>query len=111
MNIDSLTIGELKQLIALLGDSVQKQSHSLKEGSKVLIRSVTHYYTGQIEAVTDTDIVLTKAAWIASTKRWTDTLKTGELDEVEPFPSSVTVMRAAMVDVSPWDHELPTEQK
>ena len=61
------------------------KNHSFDVGKSYLIRSVTMYYTGRLASVTDTDLVLEDAAWIADTGRFATALKTGELNEVEPF--------------------------
>jgi len=69
MEIDKLTIGELKGLI----NFIPKQngiSTSFMVGEKYFIRSVTHYYTGRLKTITDTDLVLEDAAWIADTVRF-----------------------------------------
>lgn len=114
MNIDELTLGQIKQLKAMLGGScAPTQSHSIKVGTKVIIRTVTMTYTGLVEAITDSDIVLSTAAWIADSRRWHDALRDGFEDsaEIEPYPDGCIVSRGAVVDVSPWVHELPTEQQ
>ena len=111
MNVDELTIKEARELAAMFGQNRGSKSHSLSAGEKVFIRTVTHYYTGRIKVVTDSDIVLDDAAWIADTGRFSDALKSGKLNEVEPFPHSTTVSRGSIIDVSPWEHDLPREQK
>jgi len=80
-------------------------------GTDVLIRTVTMIYTGHVEAIDAHTIVLTDAAWIADTGRFADALKTGGLSEVEPYPEGVYVARAAVVDITPWQHDLPRVQK
>lgn len=80
---------------------------SIKVGESYLIRTVTFYYTGQVEKVTDSDIVLNNAAWIVSTGRFGEALLTGKLDGVEPYPSKVIVSRGAIVDATLWTHPLP----
>ena len=82
-------------------------------GNAVLIRTVTHYYTGKIEVVSKHELVLSSAAWIADTGRFATALATGKLNEVEPYPANaiVAINRAAIIDVSPWQHALPTTQK
>ena len=78
----------------------------------VLIRTVTHYLTGRVVDVTSQEIVLEDAAWIASTGRFEQALRTGELDEVEPFPSGrVIVGRGAIIDCAAWSHDLPLAVK
>ena len=110
MNIDQLTIGEAKELAGLFGQK-QGTSHSIPVGKNVFIRTVTMHFTGHVETVTDSDIVLSKAAWIADSGRFSDALKTGTLSEVEPYPETVTVARGGIIDISPWNHELPREKK
>jgi hypothetical protein len=40
-------------------------------------------------------------------------MKTGDLNEVEPYPDDVKVRvnRAGIIDVSTWRHKLPREQR
>ena len=89
----------------------ETKNHSLKIGMQYFIRGVTHYYTGRLGAVTETDLVLEDAAWIADTGRFTDALKSGVFNEIEPFSKPVIVARAAIVDYTEWPHTLPREQK
>jgi len=86
----------------------QKMESPVKVGEKVLIRCVTHYYTGKVEIVTDEEIILSNAAWIADMGRFSEALKNGTLSEVEPYPDGlISINRGAVVDVAPWNHELP----
>ena len=78
-----------------------------KVGDAVIIRTVTHYYTGRIEVLDKDWIVLSSAAWIADTGRWAQALASGKLSEVEPYPNGVSVARGAIVDCSTWCHDLP----
>lgn len=124
-NIDELTIGEAKRRIAeadelrkLLGLSVPAgapmssgQSHSFKIGDAIFVRTVTHHYTGRLVAVTDADILLDDAAWIADDGRFSEALKTGTLNEIEPYPGRCCVSRGAIVDWCSWDHALPRTVK
>lgn len=79
-------------------------------GTNVLIRTVTMFHVGKVAKVTDKFIVLEQASWIGDTGRWGDALKNGTLSEVEPFPKPVAVAIDAIVDVTEWDHALPTAQ-
>ena len=114
MNIDELTIGELKEIAKLagnLGGSCSAgKNHSLPVGEDVFIRTVTTYYTGHIDAVTETDIVLSTAAWIPVTGRFSVAMAEGELEEVEPYPEGevVTISRGGLIDCCRWKHGLPT---
>jgi len=83
----------------------------LKVGQSVIVRTVTHHYTGRIVSVDERWLNLAEAAWIADSGRWAHALKTGELSEVEPFPDQVLVALGSDVDVSPWNHPLPRDVK
>ena len=84
-------------------------SHSFEIGMKYVIRTVTMIYTGRLLAMTDTDLLLDDAAWIADTGRWHEALTTGRFSEVEPYPSTVIVSRGAIVDATRWAHPLPRD--
>ena len=101
---------ELKELLEIVAGRMFC-SHSFEIGKAYLIRTVTLHYTGRVRTVTDSDVVLDDAAWIADTGRFSDSLQSGELSEIEPYPKSVAVCRNAIVDFCEWNHSLPREQK
>ena len=82
-------------------------------GNNVYIRTVTYHYTGRIVQLSDAEIVLDDAAWIADSGRFTQAMAHGTLSEVEPYPGGVhvSISRGADVDVSSWLHDLPRAQK
>jgi len=108
---------ELKDVVMLVrelqGESLLREgmSHSFEIGKCYLIRTVTMYYTGRVKAITDTDIVLSDTAWIADTGRFSDALRTGDFNEVEPFVNDVIISRGCITDATLWDHDLPRAQK
>ena len=110
MNIDSMTIGELKQIQTLIGQG-KTESNPWKIGQAYLIRTVTHYYTGKLIEIHSQELVLDTAAWIADTGRYFDALKKGTLNEVEPIIGPVVISRGAIIDAAQWQFELPTVQK
>lgn len=110
MDIGELTINQAGELARLFAVSPAK-AHSFEIGKMYLIRTVTMYYVGRIKAVTDSDLVLEDAAWVADTGRFYDALKTGEVSEVEPFLDEVIVNRGALVDATPWEKESLRKQK
>jgi len=77
------------------------------------IRTVTHYLTGMLVEVTDKEIVLKNAAWIADTGRYANAMSEGKFSEVEPYPDDqlVLVNRDSIIDATQWTHKLPREQK
>lgn len=77
-------------------------------GKSVIVRTVTLYYTGRVESLTNRWLVLEDCAWIADTGQWTAALKDGELDQVSPYPDGgVWINVGAVVDISEWNHKLP----
>lgn len=112
MNLDSLTIGEAKQLAAMFGGKSERDDGAWTVGEKYLIRTVTMIQVGELVSVHSQELVLSHASWVADTGRFYDALKTGELSEIEPFTGSrIVIGRGAIVDAVVWDHPLPTEQK
>ena len=113
MDIDSMTLGELKQIAAvaqgLLG-GVSQCAHvsDPPAGEAVFIRTVTHHYTGRVVSCDARWMVLEDAAWVADDGRFANALESGVLQEVEPYPDgAVRIGMGAILDVSSWDHELP----
>lgn len=79
---------------------------------KVIIRTVTHYYVGEVVpdhvGLIPGSIALRQCSWVPNTGRWSEALDSGTLKEVEPYPSEaiVEINVGAIVDLAPWDHEL-----
>ena len=113
MNTDELTLGQIKEIKSLLGS--QTENHPFEVGKPYMLRTVTHIDVGRIKAVYPTEIVLTEAAWVADTGRFSEQWdKTGDnaFDEVEMFPRDrdVIVGRGALIDATQLK-ELPTKTK
>jgi len=98
MDIDSITLGQAKAIAAMLGINTPDQT-AFEIGATYLIRTVTMIDTGVVQSVTNQEIVLTDAAWIADTGRFSENLKSAEFFEVEPFPDGeVIIGRGAIID-------------
>ncbi len=83
-----------------------------KIGKNYLIRTVTMIDIGRLVAVTEHEIVLEDAAWIADTGRFADALVKGSFGEIEPFPSGeVIVGRGSIIDAVVVEFDLPRKQK
>lgn len=80
-------------------------------GEKVFIRTVTHYLTGKIKAITGKFLTLSDAAWIADTGRFMQAIEQGTLNEVEPVTCDVRVNSDCIIDVYQWLSDLPRTQK
>ena len=110
MDINELTIGDVKKLNALIGNKTDDGPY--QTGTQYFIRTVTHYFTGRCVAVYPGEIVLEDVAWIADTGRYSVALKTGDFSEVEPYPDTqVIINRGAVVDASVFPHTLPSKVK
>ena len=110
MDLDSLTLGQVKQLKNLFGDESALE-HPYKIGQKYAIRTVTMIYVGKLKSVFHNELLLTDCAWVADTGRFYNFLKDGTLNEVEPMPGEVVVGRGAIVDAAVWIHDLLKVQK
>ncbi len=111
ININDLTLGQLKELTGLLGSSSKSEDHPYDIGKLYFIRTVTMHLIGKLEWVGDKELKLSQASWIADSGRFHDAIKTGKLNEVEPFINPVIVGRGAIVDITEWTHNIPMEQK
>jgi hypothetical protein len=97
MNIDDLTLGQIKTLAATFSTPVDNSAWDI--GENYLIRTVTMIDTGRLVAITAQELVLENAAWIADTGRFADAVEKAEFGEVEPFPAGrVIVGRGSIVD-------------
>lgn len=81
-------------------------------GKNVAVRGVTMIYTGRLVEVTAADLVLTDAAWIAETGRWTAFVARSDVKEVEPYPDDqrVWIPRGTVCDVTELLGDLPRKQ-
>lgn len=114
MNIDDMTLGQLKEVKSLLAGSAINNEDDMQPfeiGKAYLIRTVTHISIGLVEKVGDKELVLSSASWIADTGRFHQCLSEGTLDEIEPYVNDVILGRGAIVDATLWHHEVPRKQK
>jgi hypothetical protein len=55
------------------------------KGQNYFIRCVTNYFVGELVDISDSEIILAKASWVADTGRFYDAMAKGSLNEVEPY--------------------------
>jgi len=79
-------------------------------GRSLLIRTVTYFMLGRVDAIVDGFMVLSTASWVADTGRFMQAIQNGTLNEVEPVGIAY-VQIASIVDMFPWVHSLHTAQK
>lgn len=113
MNIDELTLGQIKEIKLLLEDSKTADTHGYPVGKNVIVRTVTMIYTGKLIAVTATDLILKECSWIPETERYADFVSNGAIKECEPYPDELMVFinRAALSDMCELKSSLPRSQK
>ena len=114
MNIDELTLGQIKQIQSLCGSSKASDKSVYDDliGNAIFVRTVTMHDTGVLMRVTEKELVLTDCAWIADSGRFHKALAKGELNEVEPYPDGeVIINRDSLLDICAWDFALPRVAK
>ena len=68
---------------------------------KILVRTVTHHYTGHVTEVSGLSMTLDSAAWIPDEGRFHKFLiDPSNGDEVEPYNCPVTISLYAILDVT-----------
>ena len=80
-------------------------------GKNYLIRTVTMIQIGRLVGITEKELILDNACWVADTGRFNAALETGKLNELEMFVKPVIVNRGAIVDATEWICELPKNTK
>ena len=116
-DLNKLSFTELQKAVKSLAkqkdQATTKKVGVWKVGQCYFIRTVTMALLGRLIQVTDRELVLEEASWIADTGRFADFLQgkfKNEL-EVEPFPDKVIVGRGSIVDACAWQNKLLREQK
>lgn len=117
INTDSVFIGGVEYTPKSSQQTLQKVielngEESLWEiGKNYLIRTVTMIQLGKLKRVTDKELLLSDACWVADTGRFSEALEKGTLKEVEMFQRDVIVNRGAIVDATEWLTDLPKTTK
>jgi len=117
MDINELTLGQIKELTAVLniGVASDKKKHDFEVGKAYFIRTVTHHYLGKVVEICDQCIVVKACVWVADSGRFREFL-TGEWSaqsEREPFPrdKKVQLFIGSFIDGMEWDKEIPESEK
>jgi len=110
-DLNKMTLNELK--IELESVERKKESVTTKKvgvwevGKNYVLRTVTMIDVGKLVEVTENELVLESASWIADTGRWNEFLSKGTYSESEPFPDGkVIVGRHAIIDAVLWMHPI-----
>jgi len=111
LNIDSLTVGEIKEISKMIGGGTSCKKRITKDGDKIFIRTLTYHYTGRVVCETDDVIILKDGAWIADSGRFMDAISNGTLKEIEPIEACLKILKQNISDIIEWKHDLPKNQK
>jgi hypothetical protein len=79
----------------------------LAAGKAVMIRTVTMAHVGRVVSIDAEFILLEDGGWIAETGRFSQMLNEGQISEFERAPGQFLVAKGGLIDVWPWDHDLP----
>ena len=98
-----LTIDDLRQLITVPKEPRKEPEGPWQIGKWYLIRTVTMIDCGRLASVSDKELVLEDATWIADTGRFSDCLQDpGTINEAEPYKNDCIVGRGAIIDATEW---------
>ena len=113
MNIEELTLKQIREIQSLACGVIAEPQSQYPVGKNVIVRTVTMIYTGRLEKVTATDLVLVDCSWIPETERFMQFVANGEVRECEPYPSDLCVFinRGALLDLCELKSSLPRQQK
>ena len=116
MDINKLTVGECREIASLFGSKtacVKSDSHPFEVGENYFIRTVTLHFTGKLEEVHASELVLSTCAWIPDDGRFMQAVAEGAFKEVEPYPADALVIinRSSLVDAVKIGFKLPVSQK
>ncbi len=78
-----------------------KSNPFMQVGKIYFIRTVTHYFVGELVWVGEKEFVLKDVSWIADTGRFSEFVAEKTVNEVEPFPIGVPVIigRGSLCDM------------
>jgi len=113
LNIEELTLKQIRELQSItIGASAQHPSN-YPVGKNVIVRTVTMIYTGKLQEVTNSDLVLVDCSWIPETERFMQFVAEGKVKECEPYPDGLNVYinRGALLDMCELKKDLPRSQK
>lgn len=113
MNINELTLGQIRELQSLITGAPAQHQSNYPVGKNVIVRTVTMIYTGKLQEVTESDLVLVDCSWIPETDRFMQFVAEGKVKECEPYPDGlhVYINRGALLDMCELRKDLPRSQK
>lgn len=77
------------------------QNHPYTLGKQWFVQTATHYFVGLLSDVTEGELILQDAAWVADTGRFNEFMKSGKPGELEPCNGPVVINRGAIIASMP----------
>ncbi len=113
MNIEDMTLKQLREVQSIFSGSGTQDGDQYPVGKNVIVRTVTMIYTGRLAKVTKSDLVLVDCSWIPETERYMQFVAEGKVRECEPYPDGLDVFvnRGALLDMCELRTDLPRIQK
>lgn len=95
-----------------IGQEEMVEVDSLEDfvGKKLFIRTVTYHMVGEVTKLVGKFLQMKNASWVADSGRFSNAIKDGTLNEVEPIGTAF-LNSDSIVDMFEWKHKLPTTQK
>lgn len=78
------------------------------KGQAVLVTTVGRIYVGRLVAWDPSHLKLADASWVADVGQPEETLRTGNLPDVQRYRDPAYVGRGVISDLTLWRHNLPT---
>jgi hypothetical protein len=113
MNIEDLTLKQLREIQTMSIVAPAQVVSNYPVGKNVIVRTVTMIYTGRLQEVTESDLILVDCSWIPETDRFMQFVANGSVRECEPYPEGLPVYinRGALLDMCELKKDLPRSQK
>lgn len=100
-----MDLKDLCQVIELLNGKSESGNGPWEIGKKYFIRTVTMHLTGELISVSQQELVMKDAAWIADSGRFNEAIKDPDkCSEVEPFTKNVIIGRGSIIDATEIPH-------
>lgn len=112
MDIENLTLKQIMEIQRLF-ISNQKEENIFEIGSNYMVQTVTDYFIGKLEKVTNAEIILSNCSWIPDTGIYSDALRNGIFEEVEPMPDEFMniIFKSSIVNAYKVNFKIPREKK
>jgi len=109
IEVSEETYGKIKEQLGE-DEKIDIANYDDMIGKSFFFRTVTYHFIGKVTKRIGDFLQLEQASWIADSGRFTQAIKDGTLNEVEPIGQAFINLRGC-TDFIPWKHKLPKDQK